>query len=144
MRKRVMIVGPAQSGKTTLANALNHVEGPPRSSQEIIYGKNTIDVPRAFIENTWMYKHLIALAQHASHLLILVDQSNYSPVYSPGFAKAFQCPVIGVITKVDVGTVEEQQCFRLLKEIGIQAPYYPISALKGIGLEALRARLLID
>jgi len=144
MSKRVMIVGPARSGKTTLANLLNHVQGPARRTQDIIYGKNTIDVPSAFIENTWMYKHLIALAQQASHVLILIDPSKKTAVYSPGFAKAFQCPVIGVITKADEMGENEAQGLQQLREIGINPPYYLISVSMNIGLEALRARLFLE
>lgn len=93
-KKRIMVIGPTNCGKTTLVNALNDYNGPLRKTQDIIYGKNTIDVPGSYVENTWMYKHLIATAQDASHILILVDQSKCVDVYSPGFAKAFKCPVI--------------------------------------------------
>lgn len=131
-------MGPTNCGKTTLVNALNDYDGPLRKTQDIIYGKNTIDVPGSYIENPWMYKHLIAAAQDASHVLILIDQSRCAHVYSPGFAKAFRCPVIGVITKIDLVTENEEWCFQQLKQVGISEPYYRISALKGTGMEALK------
>lgn len=140
-KKRVMIIGTTKSGKTTLANALNDSDGPIKKTQDIIYGKNTIDIPGSYIENTWMYKHLIAISQDASHLLILVDQSRYDSVYSPGFAKSFKCPVIGIITKADLMIEDDELCYKQFKEIGIDKPYYKISALSGIGMEALKERL---
>lgn len=140
-KKRVMVIGPTNSGKTTLVNALNDYDGPLRKTQDVIYGKNTIDVPGSYIENAWMYKHLSIIAQDASHVLILVDQSKCQNVYPPGFSKVFRCPVIGVITKIDLKPENEKLCFRQLKEIGIKEPYYKVCVHKGVGVEALKEYL---
>jgi len=136
-----MVIGPTKCGKTTLVNALNDYDGPLRKTQEIIYGQNTIDVPGSYIENPWMYKHIIAASQDASHVLILVDQSRCDNVYSPGFAKAFRCPVIGVITKIDLISENEDLCLRQLTQIGICSPYYKISVPSGIGMDELKEHL---
>lgn len=136
-----MVIGATHCGKTALVNALNGYDGLLRKTQDIIYGKNTIDVPGAYIENAWMYKHIIATAQDASHVLILVDQSRCASVYSPGFAKVFRCPVIGVITKIDLMPENEDLCFRQLHRIGISEPYYKISVPTGVGIKALREYL---
>jgi len=141
-KKRVMVIGPTNCGKTTLVNALNDYGGPLRKTQDIIYGKNTIDVPGSYIENAWMYKHIIATAQDASFVLILVDQSRCFNVYSPGFAKAFRCPVIGAITKIDLMVENEDLCFRQLKQIGVLEPYYKISVPSGVGIEVIKEILL--
>lgn len=142
-KKRIMVIGPTNCGKTTLVNALNDYNGPLRKTQDIIYGKNTIDVPGSYVENTWMYKHLIATAQDASHILILVDQSKCVDVYSPGFAKAFKCPVIGVITKVDLMAENEGFCIQQLKKMGISEPYYKISVPSEIGIKTLKEHLFL-
>lgn len=136
-----MIIGANKSGKTTLANLLNDYTGPLKRSQDIIYGKNTIDVPGAYIENSWMYKHLIAISQDASHLLVLIDPSKHENIYSPGFAKSFTCPVIGLITKADLMIDNDDLSYNQLKEIGVDKPYYKISALKGIGIKELKEGL---
>lgn len=138
-----MMIGPTNCGKTTLVNALNYYDGPLRKTQDIIYGKNTIDVPGSYIENAWMYKHLIAVAQDASNVLILVDQSRCANVYPPGFAKAFRCPVIGVITKVDLKVENEVLCFQQLEQIGVLEPYFKISVPGGIGVKALKEYLFL-
>jgi len=140
-KKRVMVIGPSHCGKTSLVNMLNDYDGPLRKTQDMIYGVNTIDVPGSYIENPWMYKHLIAAAQDASHVLILVDQSRCSNMYSPGFAKAFRCPVIGVITKIDLMPENEELCLRQLTNIGVSEPYYKISVPSGVGIFALKEYL---
>lgn len=140
-KKRIMVIGPTACGKTTLVNVLNEEDKPIRKTQNLIYGKNTIDVPGAYIENTWMYKYLISAMQDASHVLILVDQSKPAEVYSPGFAKVFRCPVIGVITKADVMPGNEAKCLQQLKEIGAADPYFKISVQQGVGISALKEYL---
>lgn len=141
-KKRIMVIGPKGCGKTTLVNAINDYDGPLRRTQDTIYGKQTIDVPSAYLENAWMYKHMIALTQDAWCMLALVDQSRCAEVYSHGFARAFRCPVIGVISKCDLNPENETTCIRQLKTIGIKEPYFKVSVPNGTGVEELKRYLL--
>ncbi|WP_411167486.1 EutP/PduV family microcompartment system protein [Clostridium sp. MB05] len=141
-KKRIMVIGPSRCGKTTLVNELNNYQGELKRTQDMIYGKNTIDVPGSYIENSWMYKHIIAAAQDASHVLILIDQSRCTDVYPHGFAKSFRCPVIGVITKCDLMPENKENCLRQLRIIGVPEPYFHISVSKRIGIDDLKEYLL--
>jgi len=136
-----MVVGPKDCGKTTLVNVLNEYEGPLRKTQDTIYGENTIDVPGAYIENAWMYKHMIALAQDAWCMLLLVDSARPDEVYSHGFARAFRCPVIGVVTKCDLAPENIPVCHRQLDKIGVREPYFEVSVPEGKGTEELKRYL---
>lgn len=142
MKKRIMVVGPTQSGKSTLINVLNDSARPLKKTQDVIYGKNTIDTPGSYIENAAMYKYLIATAQTASHVLILVDQSRPAEVYPPCFAKTFTCPVIGVITKIDLTPANAILCMQQLQRTGVSEPYFRISLKEHTGVEALKEYLL--
>ena len=141
-KKRIMVIGPKGCGKTTLVNWLNDYKGPLRRTQDTIYGKNTIDVPSAYIENTWMYKHMIALAQDAWCMILLLDQSRTHEVYSHGFAKAFRCPVIGVISKCDLNPENKGICEKQLEKIGVERPYFDVSVSNGIGISELNSYLI--
>lgn len=141
MKKRMMIVGPAQSGKSTLANLFNDAGRPLKRTQDVIYGLNTIDTPSSYLENPSMYKYLIATAQTASHLLIIVDQSRLAEIYPPGFAKTFTCPVIGVITKADLVPENALPAAQQLKKIGVAEPYFRVSFTNNTGVEALKKHL---
>lgn len=143
MKKRIMIVGPTQSGKSTLANVLNDTTRSLRKTQDVIYGKNTIDTPSSYLENPSMYKYLIATAQAASHLLIIVDQSRPIEIYPPSFAKTFTCPVIGVITKADLAQNNADLSIQQLKKIGVTEPYLLISTKDNTGVEALKDYLSV-
>ncbi|EHQ92061.1 EutP/PduV family microcompartment system protein [Desulfosporosinus youngiae] len=142
MRKRIMVVGPTQSGKSTLANVLNDSVRPLKKTQDVVYGKNAIDTPGSYIENTYTYKYLIATAQAASHVLILIDQSRPIEVYPPAFAKSFNCPVVGVITKSDLAPNNSDVCIQQLKKAGVREPYFRISLQDKAGVRALKDHLL--
>jgi len=141
-KKRIMVIGPRGCGKTTLVNSLNDYAGPLSKTQDTIYGKNTIDVPSAYIENEWMYKHIIALAQDAWCVLLLLDQSRTTEVYSHGFAKAIRCPVVGVISKCDLKEENRPICVRQMGSIGVDEPYFDVSVPEGIGIDELKSYLL--
>ncbi|WP_273484132.1 EutP/PduV family microcompartment system protein [Desulforamulus ruminis] len=138
MKKRIMVVGPGQSGKSTLIDVLNDCAGPLRKTQDVIYGQRTIDTPSSYIENPFMYKYLIAIAQTASHVLLLVDQSRPVEVYPPGFAKSFNRPVIGVINKIDLAPENARLCMQQLKRAGVLEPYFRISLKDHEGVKALK------
>lgn len=141
-KKRIMVIGPKGCGKTTLVNSINDYDGPLRRTQDTIYGRDTIDVPSAYIENAWMYKHMIALAQDAWCMLLLLDQSRTAEVYSHGFARAFHCPVIGVISKCDLMPENRGICERQLEKTGVREPYFAVSVPEGRGVAELKRYLL--
>lgn len=136
-RKRIMVIGPDGSGKTTLTNFLNNYTKPITRIQDVIYGKNTIAIPSSYIESPWMHKHIITLSQDASYVIFLIDQSNPKKVYPPGFGKVFPCPTIGVISKADLASNKKDKAIEYLREAGVREPYYEISIPRKIGIDPL-------
>lgn len=110
MVKKWLIIGLPSSGKTTIAEILEGEEIEKKSSQEIRYRKNSIEVPGMFLENNWMHSIIITVAQNqAKGMFLLMDGAKPKSHYSPGFSQAFNIPVIGVVTKCDEGTSESIQ-----------------------------------
>lgn len=122
-----MLIGAARVGKTSLANYINDYKGALKRTADVIYGENTIDVPSSYIENTSMYKHIIALAQDAKKIVFLIDATNNINIYSDGFAKLFTCPVIGVITKGNYQSESYEKCEKQLERAGVKRPYFIIN-----------------
>ncbi len=141
-KKRIMIIGARNCGKTSLANQINDYKGQLRKVQDTIYHKNTIDVPSGYIENSWMYMHTIALSQDACCILLLIDQSRPVMVYSPGFARVFRCPVIGVISKSDLNKENAEKCESQLLDVGVRPPFFYVSSKTGSGIDELKKHLV--
>lgn len=133
-----MIIGPRNCGKTTLANKINNYDGPLRKTQDTIYGPETIDVPSAFLENAWMYKHLIALSQDAWVVLMMNNQEYPTDVYSHGFAKALLCPAVGVIGKCDLKPENEETCVKQLTAAGAHEPFFRVNLLEDDSINELK------
>ncbi|MDD6255673.1 MAG: EutP/PduV family microcompartment system protein [Eubacteriales bacterium] len=138
-RRRIMLVGATGCGKTALANWINGGGTvKERRTQDVIYGKYTIDIPGAYLECPDMYDHIISLAQNDAFIIIfIVDQNGAKEVYPPGFAKMFNCKVAGVISKIDAGLGNIRRCERQLKLAGVDGPYFSVSLLDGTGLRDL-------
>lgn len=138
-RRRVMLVGATGCGKTTLAHLINgggtvkH-----KRTQDVIYGKYTIDIPGAYLEFPDMYDHIISLAQNdASIIIFMVDQNRAPEVYPPGFAKLFNCKVAGVISKSDSSPLNKRRCERQLELAGVDRPYFSVNLKDGTGVQEL-------
>ena len=149
MKRRIMVIGATGSGKTTLCHAIDGYSGPLRKTQDMIFGKYTIDVPGSYLDNPWMYKHLIAVAQnHASQVVMLVDAASMREAYSPGFAKVFNCPATGIITKCGQEGACIQRGEAQLKKIGINKPWFYFNSNNDkAGIEKLKNylfRLALD
>lgn len=138
-KKRVMILGSRESGKTTLANYLNDLNTAPMRTPHMVYGKNTLDIPGSYLEAPWMHKHLIAAQQDAFCILMLCTPQSSKRSYPPGFAKVFRIPVIGVITKSDLSAEGVERCKAELRSAGVDEVYYEISVHKESGLDQLTA-----
>lgn len=139
--KRIMILGARESGKTLLANCLNDITTPPKRTPHMVYGKNTLDVPGSYVESNDMHKHLIAAQQDAYCVLMLCDPTAHKRSYPPGFSKVFRVPVLGVITKADLGREGMERCYAELEAAGVEKPYYEISVLQGQGMDTLMERI---
>ena len=139
-----MIIGTRGVGKSSLANKLNKDERAVSRCPDVIYGKNTIDVPSAYLENTWMYKYLVSISQDAFCIIVVVDTRKQEDIYSHGFAKAFSKKVIGAINVVEDGVSHYEDAVKTLKQIGVNEPYFEVNLANGYGVEELIKFLDLD
>lgn len=119
--KKTLLIGPRNSGKTTLAHLIEGIEKTVRKQAHIVYGKKTIDTPSTYLESPWMRQHIISLQQHASVALFLFPLSNQRKSYPPGFTQVFRIPVYGVVTYTNddcLNSESKQEMSKKLKEVG--------------------------
>lgn len=135
--KKVMVIGAIDSGKTSLLMALNGESGIAAKTQTLTYTSMTIDTPGEYIENPRMYKALLCTALEAGCILFTQDSTVDRSIFPPGFACAFNCMSIGIITKIDQEGSDADQARNLLQKLCLKGPIFEVSALTGEGIEAV-------
>lgn len=116
-----------------------------RRTPALVYRGNIMEAPGAYLESPWMRHHLIAAAQDAFCVLMLVDFMGKRDIYPPGFAKVFRQPVLGVVTKCGLIQADDgrlDNCRKQLARAGVREPYLITSVVDGIGLEALSREVM--
>ncbi len=139
MERRVMLVGATGCGKRSLAGVLNGSLESQLHSPDIIFKGRTVVIPGGFLENPSMYRHVITMAQNsASHLLFLVDGTSSIDAGPPDFARMFNCPVVGVVTKCDLEKIDREMAVRQMERLGVCEPYFFVSSKSRQGVKELK------
>lgn len=142
--KKIMVIGAIDSGKTSLLMVLNGESGMAVKTQALTYTSMTIDTPGEYIENPRMYKALLCTALEAGCILFTQDSTVNRSIFPPGFACAFNCMSIGIITKIDHEDSDAAQARNLLQKLCLKGPIFEVSALTGEGIEAVTDFLKIS
>ena len=141
MRKRVLLIGRRNCGKTALVNCLHGDERPLLPTQVVTYRGEFIDVPGSYLETPDLFCHIIAVGQDARLVLMLIDQTETEESYAPGFAQVFHAPVLGVITKGTLNKQNRKRCEDQLERAGALSPYYMVDSSTRCGIASLQQRL---
>ena len=105
--QRMMLIGPSQCGKTSLTQCLRGENIHYQKTQAIVWSPTTIDTPGEYLENRSLYSALLVSACEADIIaLVLNADAPWSP-FSPGFTSSMNRPVIGVVTKADLASMEQ-------------------------------------
>lgn len=143
-KRKLMVVGPVGSGKSSLISCLNGKGMDAKKTQSVLYDTLSIDTPGEYLENPCMYKYIIAEAQSVEYVLFIQDAMQRRCIYPPGFAQSFNRKTIGVITKVDTETVEVEHSEKILHTIGVKGPILKTSSKTGYGIKELKEYLGIE
>ncbi|WP_232698522.1 EutP/PduV family microcompartment system protein [Brevibacillus daliensis] len=140
--KKIIVVGSTGSGKTTLCQRLHGQVISYKKTQAIETFEQAIDTPGECIENRFLYKMLLVTSVEADVIGLVQDCTKEESYFPPGFASAFAKPVIGIVTKVDLATSEEdvKQAGIYLREAGA-SEIFEISSMKDLGMDKLTAYL---
>ncbi|NDL63207.1 EutP/PduV family microcompartment system protein [Acerihabitans arboris] len=136
--KRLMLLGPSQSGKTTLLQCLRGDPLVYQKTQALVYLPDAIDSPGEYIENRHFYSALLSGSYEADIVGLVQSLDNENGYFSPMFATLFNKPVIGIITKGDIPVDEKQKAFVInqLKQAGA-GPLFMVSATRRQGITPL-------
>jgi ethanolamine utilization protein EutP len=138
MKKKVMLIGRSQCGKTSLLQSLNNIPIHYKKTQALDFQYFAIDTPGEYLENPRLYSALICSSCDADIVAFVQSADNPTSIFAPQFASAFNKPIIGIITKIDA--TAEDGCSKskiILQEAGVST-IFMTSAYQQTGLEPLR------
>jgi len=138
---KILLIGGIGAGKTSLKQMLMNEQVSYRKTQMLDFSKLFIDCPGEYLEIPRFYHVLIDASHQVSEIWALQDASKQRTFYPPLFAKVFNKPIIGIITKVDLPKAKVEQAVSYLAYAGIKEPFYPTSIINGEGYAPLRIRL---
>lgn len=139
---RFMLMGGVGAGKTTLLRALEGGGRPARKTQMVEYAGWGIDTPGEYAERGGFRGNLVATAGDAQLLVVVHDAGRRGTNFPPRYFNQFTKPTIGVVTKIDAPGADVGRASALLREAGVAGEIFPVSAITGSGLSALRQSLL--
>jgi ethanolamine utilization protein EutP len=141
VKPKIMLIGGVGAGKSSLAACLNNSKEEVRKTQSLIYSDNTIDTPGEYLENPFMYRNIIAVAEEADWVIFVQALDQIRCVYPPGMARSFNRHTVGVVTKADEDSDNLQNVLLNFKEMGLEEPYFITSAKTGKGIKSLKKHL---
>lgn len=121
MKRKFIIIGKKESGKSTIANLIEEEIFYKKFSQDPYYREKTVEIPAMYLENPWMHNVIYTISQnHGLALIFVLDARDKESIYPPAYAKSFSIPKLGIITNVDkVSDKELKFSEHLLKEAGL-------------------------
>ena len=95
--KRIILVGPTASGKTTLCQRLNGLEQVYKKTQAIeVAGSAAIDTPGEYLDRKGLFTALIVTAVEADVILFLQAADDGRFLFAPGQGAAFSLSLIHI------------------------------------------------
>ncbi len=134
--KKIIFMGAAGSGKTTLCQKLAEEKIRYVKTQALIMNDETIDTPGEYMENRHYYSALITTSAEADVIGIVADATRDEHYIPPAFAATFAKPVIGIVTKIGIGKNTET-AKEALKSAGI-TKIFEVDAVDDIGINKLK------
>lgn len=132
--KKIVLVGRAGSGKTTLMQALNNEKIEYKKTQYVDNTKAMVDTPGEYAETRSLGAALAMYTFEAQVVgLVLASDEPYS-IFSPCCAPVANRPVIGIVTKTDKQSPEKAAYW--LKLAGCEKVFFT-SSYKNEGISEI-------
>lgn len=138
---KILLIGGIGAGKTSLKQFLMNENVSYLKTQMLDFSQIFIDCPGEYLEIPRYYHVLIDCSHQVSEIWALQDATKDRSIYPPKFAKVFNKPIIGIITKIDLEKAKVERAASYLTYAGISDPFYPTSIISGKGYSPLRMRL---
>lgn len=122
-------------GKTTLTQRIHGLDIEYEKTQMLTYSNDILDTPGEYMENRMLYKALIVSSYDCDVVGMVQACDEERNIFPPNFATAFSKPVIGIVTKADLGGNPEK-AKEILEMAGAEKVFI-VSAYENKGVEKL-------
>lgn len=140
--RTVMVAGRTGCGKTTFCQALAGLEHAVRKTQAVEILNAAIDTPGEYLENRRFYKALLVTSIEAEVIILMQDCTDPESMFPPAFASMFSGkPVIGVVSKIDLGTPDSAERAADILGCAGADPVFRVDSIGGAGVDAVRSLL---
>lgn len=140
--KKIMLVGAVGTGKTTLTQRIEGKELTYHKTQAIESGSCIVDTPGEFTQRRQFYSALQVTSSSVDYIGLLQSVDERFDAFPPAFSSMFSKPVIGIVTKIDKATSNEEiSKTQLALEQAGASRIFKVSSLEDTGIEELLAFL---
>lgn len=140
--RTIMLVGRTHCGKTTFCQALFEKERREKKTQTVEILDGAIDTPGEYFENRRLYRALMVTSIEAEVIVLMQDCTDAESMFPPLFATMFSGkPVLGVVSKVDLGDPDKVARAREILAAAGADPVFTVCSLDGEGITGVRAAL---
>ena len=133
--KKILLIGKSGCGKTTLTQRIHGVDIEYEKTKMLTYSDDILDTPGEYMENRMFYKALIVSSYDCDIVGMVQACDEERNIFPPGFSTAFTKPVIGIVTKTDLGG-DVGKAEEILKEAGAEKVFV-VSSYENEGIEEL-------
>ena len=133
--KKILLIGKSMCGKTTLTQRIQGLDIEYEKTQMLTYSNDILDTPGEYMENRMLYKALIVSSYDCDVVGMVQACDEERNIFPPNFATAFSKPVIGIVTKSDLGGDVKKAC-EILENAGAEQVFV-VSSYENEGIEEL-------
>ena len=134
--KRIILIGRAECGKTTLTQALRGHKLQYHKTQAVNRHDVVIDTPGEYAENRELARALILYSYEADVIALMLSSTEDYSLFSPNIAAGATRPVIGIVTQIDRQNARPDRAETWLRLAGCKT-VFRVSAFTGEGIEGV-------
>lgn len=132
--KRIILIGRAECGKTTLTQALRGHKLQYHKTQAVNRHDVVIDTPGEYAENRELARALILYSYEADVIALMLSSTEDYSLFSPNIAAGATRSVIGIVTQIDRKNARPDRAESWLRLAGCKT-VFRVSAFTGEGIE---------
>lgn len=139
-KKRLMLIGRSEAGKTTLTQALRQKPIEYEKTQSVSMDDLLIDTPGEYIQTKNLGTALAIYSYEADVIALLLGADEPYSLYSPCITNMTTKEVIGIITKIDHKNANITNAEKWLKLAGCKK-IFRVNSLANQGIDQIKQHL---